>query len=80
MKRTWILGMAAAAIALLVTWGMYGAGAEAQKAQGVSSNAGGCVPPGNKPYFIPGNNATRGQTSKIVANAFFPNCTTSIQK
>jgi glucose/arabinose dehydrogenase len=32
-----------------------------------------CVP-GNKPYFRWGNNATRGQTSKIVANTFFPNC------
>jgi hypothetical protein len=31
-----------------------------------------CVPPGNMPYFRPNNNATRGQTSKIVANTFFP--------
>jgi hypothetical protein len=31
---------------------------------------------GNKPYFRPNNNATRGQTSKIVANAFYPNCQT----
>ena len=30
--------------------------------------------PQNSPYFRPGNNATRGQTSKIVANTFFPNC------
>jgi hypothetical protein len=29
---------------------------------------------GNKPYFRPNNNATRGQTSKIVANTFFPGC------
>jgi outer membrane protein assembly factor BamB len=29
---------------------------------------------GNRPYFRPNNNATRGQTSKIVANTFFPNC------
>jgi hypothetical protein len=36
--------------------------------------AGQCVPPQNKPYFLPGNNATRGQTSKIIANTFFPNC------
>ena len=28
-----------------------------------------CVLPGNRPYFRPGNNATRGQISKIVANA-----------
>jgi hypothetical protein len=32
--------------------------------------------PDNLPYFRPGNNATRGQSSKIVANAFFPNCQT----
>jgi hypothetical protein len=31
---------------------------------------------GNKPYFRPKNNATRGQTSKIVANAFYPECGT----
>ncbi len=36
--------------------------------------AGECVPPTNKPYFLPNNNATRGQTSKIVANSFFPGC------
>ncbi len=30
--------------------------------------------PGNRPYFRPQNNATRGQASKIVANAFFPGC------
>jgi hypothetical protein len=28
-----------------------------------------CVPPDNRPYFRPGNNATRGQLSKIVSNA-----------
>jgi hypothetical protein len=28
----------------------------------------------SKPYFRWGNNATRGQTSKIVANSFFPAC------
>jgi len=33
-----------------------------------------CVPPGNRPYFRPNNNATRGQTSKIVSNTFFPGC------
>jgi hypothetical protein len=33
-----------------------------------------CVPPSNLPYFRPNSNATRGQTSKIVANTFFPNC------
>jgi subtilisin-like proprotein convertase family protein len=31
---------------------------------------------GNRPYFRPNNNATRGQVSKIVAGAFFPNCQT----
>jgi hypothetical protein len=36
--------------------------------------AGRCIPPDNLPYFVPNNNATRGQTSKIVANTFFPNC------
>lgn len=33
-----------------------------------------CNPPGNRPYFRPNVNATRGQTSKIVANTFFPVC------
>jgi hypothetical protein len=33
-----------------------------------------CVPPANLPYFRPNNNATRGQTSKIVGNTFFPDC------
>lgn len=28
-----------------------------------------CVPPGNRPYFRPYNDVTRGQTAKIVANA-----------
>ncbi|MDQ3706454.1 MAG: S-layer homology domain-containing protein [Chloroflexota bacterium] len=31
---------------------------------------------GNLPYFRPGENVTRGQTAKIVANTFFPNCQT----
>jgi hypothetical protein len=35
-----------------------------------------CMPPDNRPYFRPFNNATRGQTSKIVANTFFPDCQT----
>jgi hypothetical protein len=33
-----------------------------------------CIPPTNRPYFRPSNNATRGQTSKIVSNTFLPNC------
>jgi subtilisin-like proprotein convertase family protein len=32
--------------------------------------------PGNKPYFRPNANATRGQVSKIVGNTFFPGCVT----
>jgi hypothetical protein len=32
----------------------------------------------NKPYFRPNAGATRGQSSKIVANAFFPNCNPAI--
>lgn len=31
-----------------------------------------CVPPQNLPYFRPGNNVTRGQAAKIVANTFLP--------
>jgi hypothetical protein len=42
--------------------------------------AGQCQPPLNLPYFVPNNNATRGQTSKIVANTFFPNCQTPDSK
>lgn len=30
----------------------------------------------NLPYFRPDHNATRGQTSKIVANTFYPECQT----
>ena len=30
--------------------------------------------PGNLPYFHPNTTATRGQVSKIIANAFFPLC------
>lgn len=33
-----------------------------------------CAEPTNRPYFRPGNNVTRGQASKIVANTFFPGC------
>ncbi len=35
-----------------------------------------CVSPDNRSYFRPGNNVTRGQASKVVANTFFPNCQT----
>jgi hypothetical protein len=35
-----------------------------------------CIPPGNRPYFRPNANATRGQTSKIVSGTFFPSCQT----
>jgi hypothetical protein len=33
-----------------------------------------CIGPGNRPYFRPGANVTRGQSTKIVSNAFFPGC------
>lgn len=33
-----------------------------------------CEPPGNRAYFRPGNQASRGQTAKIVSNTFFPEC------
>jgi hypothetical protein len=36
-----------------------------------------CVPPSNLPYYRPNDLATRGQVSKIVANAFFPGCCTA---
>lgn len=32
---------------------------------------------GNRPYFRPGESASRGQTAKIVANTFFPGCETN---
>jgi hypothetical protein len=35
-----------------------------------------CVAPGDRPYFRPGNNVTRGQAAKFVELAFFPNCAT----
>lgn len=36
--------------------------------------------PGNRPYFRPNANVTRGQASKIVSNTFFPNCETPARK
>jgi hypothetical protein len=39
-----------------------------------------CNPPSNRPYFRPNRDATRGQASKIVANAFSPNCEIVIRK
>ncbi|MEO5952215.1 MAG: S-layer homology domain-containing protein [Chloroflexia bacterium] len=35
-----------------------------------------CVGPGNRSYFRPNNQVTRGQSAKIVSIAFFPGCTT----
>ncbi len=35
---------------------------------------------GNLPYFRPNNNATRGQTSKIVSNTYFPSCSPSLKQ
>ncbi|HUS17343.1 MAG TPA: S-layer homology domain-containing protein, partial [Chloroflexia bacterium] len=37
--------------------------------------AGACDPQG-RPYFLPFNPATRGQTAKVAANTFFPGCST----
>lgn len=34
---------------------------------------------GSRPYFRPTNNSTRGQTSKIIANTFYPGCRSSVQ-
>jgi hypothetical protein len=34
---------------------------------------------GNRPYFRPGESASRGQTAKIVSNTFFPGCETGTQ-
>ncbi|MEO8285074.1 MAG: S-layer homology domain-containing protein [Chloroflexota bacterium] len=34
----------------------------------------------SRPYFRPGATLSRGQTSKIVANTFFPNCQTPARK
>jgi hypothetical protein len=39
-----------------------------------------CVPPSNLPYFRPNANVTRGQSTKIVSNTFFPNCQTPAHK
>jgi hypothetical protein len=39
-----------------------------------------CVGPGNRPYFRPNNPATRGQMSKIAAEAFYPNCQTPAER
>ena len=36
-----------------------------------------CVPPLNLAYFRPGNNITRGQAAKIVANTFLAECVLS---
>ena len=35
---------------------------------------------GNKPYFRPNANVTRGQASKIVANTFYPGCQTPARR
>jgi hypothetical protein len=36
--------------------------------------------PGNLPYFRPNNDATRGQTSKIVSNTFYPDCNPGLRE
>jgi len=35
-----------------------------------------CILPLNRPYFRPYNDVTRGQSAKIVANTFYPDCQT----
>jgi hypothetical protein len=37
-----------------------------------------CVPPQNRPYFRSNANVTRGQTTRFVADAFFPGCQTPL--
>ncbi len=32
------------------------------------------------PCYLPANNVTRGQTAKFISNAFFPNCSTPLQR
>ena len=39
-----------------------------------------CVAPTNRPYFRPNNTVTRGQASKMVASAFYPNCQTPARR
>jgi hypothetical protein len=41
---------------------------------GVPAGSEPCMPPDNLPYYRPDNNASRGQTSKIVAGTFMQNC------
>jgi Kelch motif protein/S-layer family protein len=36
--------------------------------------AGPCIPPANRPYFLPDNFVTRGQAARIDAETFFPGC------
>jgi plastocyanin len=35
--------------------------------------------PSNLPYFRPNNDATRGQTAKIVSNVFYPDCVVPVR-
>jgi hypothetical protein len=39
-----------------------------------------CIAPENRPYFRPNNDVTRGQSAKIVANTFFPDCETLVPR
>jgi hypothetical protein len=39
-----------------------------------------CVAPANPPYYRPASDVTRGQTSKIVANTFYPGCQTPARR
>jgi hypothetical protein len=35
-----------------------------------------CIAPGNRPYFRPNANATRGQLAKVATQSFYPGCVT----
>ncbi len=49
-------------------------GDEAESNDAQEEGAGEPYEPGNLPYFRPSANVARGQASKIVSNAFSPNC------
>jgi hypothetical protein len=39
-----------------------------------------CIPPFNRPYFRPYTSVLRGQATKMVTQAFFPACSTPMQR
>ncbi|MGI8586145.1 MAG: S-layer homology domain-containing protein [Chloroflexia bacterium] len=73
MKRTWILGMAAALALALLVWGLYGASAGAQKAPGGA--AGGQKPPQAAPsarvYSAPQSTWNIGDVFLGVGNGMY---------